>query len=241
MAQRTCTIDGCEKPHRARGLCSSHYNAEHQPNRHPVENVRCAQCGAVVSKRRDARFSHRFCSLTCRDLWRIETDNNPAPPPVERTVSKLPTNHPVRVLIRERARLALRGPLRVAYESGDWTSLLRTIEAECVKVDGCWLWSRRAQKGYGVVHLIDRDWFVHRLTAHASRAGSLDARMPVHHTCSERLCCNPLHLQVVTPHENTAEMLERRYYIDRIAELESALRDIDPNHPLVASRIAPAA
>ena len=94
MAQRTCTIDGCEKPHRARGLCSTHYNAEHQPNRHPAEDVRCAQCGVVVNKRRDSRRPQRFCSLICRDVWRIETGSNPAPPTQTIRFIPFPPDHP---------------------------------------------------------------------------------------------------------------------------------------------------
>lgn len=29
-----CSVAGCGKPHRARGLCSTHYNIEHVPDRH---------------------------------------------------------------------------------------------------------------------------------------------------------------------------------------------------------------
>lgn len=65
MAQRTCTHPGCAKPHRARGLCGSHYNQTYQPNRHQPQQVPCAACGAPVlrtggGKRRTA------CSYRCR-------------------------------------------------------------------------------------------------------------------------------------------------------------------------------
>lgn len=62
----------------------------------------------------------------------------------------------------------------------------------------------------------------------------IPSHKPVHHKCAEPLCFNPIHLQVVQPHENTAEMLERRYYLQRIADLETALRLVAPSHPLVA-------
>lgn len=39
---RPCTSDGCEKPHRARGYCSSHYNEQHRkPN--PTAKFDCAR------------------------------------------------------------------------------------------------------------------------------------------------------------------------------------------------------
>jgi hypothetical protein len=36
-----------------------------------------------------------------------------------------------------------------------------------------------------------------------------------------RTCVNPAHLQAVTQQENAAEMLERKAYLARIAELEA--------------------
>lgn len=48
MNKRTCAIPECNKAHRARGLCGSHYNAAHQPNRHAKRLVECAWCGTKV-------------------------------------------------------------------------------------------------------------------------------------------------------------------------------------------------
>lgn len=44
MNKRTCTMPECDKPHRARDLCSTHYNQQ-QPNRHKPRTVACAFCG----------------------------------------------------------------------------------------------------------------------------------------------------------------------------------------------------
>ncbi|WP_149030425.1 hypothetical protein [Kitasatospora sp. MBT66] len=51
----------------------------------------------------------------------------------------------------------------------------------------------------------------------------MDDWIPIHHKCAVRACVNPLHLQAVTPVENTAEMLERKALKARIAELEAEL------------------
>lgn len=80
---RTCTIEGCDKKHRSRGLCSTHYNQAHQPNRHHRAAYRCGHCGVEVVKFKDARFEARFCSTKCRDDWRRETGTNPHPPTVD--------------------------------------------------------------------------------------------------------------------------------------------------------------
>lgn len=70
MPQRTCGVDGCPKPHRARGLCSSHYNQQHQPDRHRKSTAQCTWCGRTCLKANTQRYAERFCSLSCRDTWR---------------------------------------------------------------------------------------------------------------------------------------------------------------------------
>ena len=64
---RTCTIDGCDKRHRARGLCTMHYNRAHQPNRHRPVEAPCALCGKVTLRSRGGGRVHgHTCSNDCR-------------------------------------------------------------------------------------------------------------------------------------------------------------------------------
>lgn len=81
MPQRTCGVEGCPKAHRARGLCSTHYNQQHQPNRHTKSTVACAWCGRATLKERGRanRYRKLFCSLQCRDRWRVSSQTNPSP------------------------------------------------------------------------------------------------------------------------------------------------------------------
>lgn len=52
MTQRTCTIDGCERPHLARGYCRPHYRKHANPDK-PRDRrltITCADCGETVQK-----------------------------------------------------------------------------------------------------------------------------------------------------------------------------------------------
>lgn len=63
---------GCGKPIRARGLCVTHYNQEHQPERHRKVTVSCGWCGKPCEKEpgRAERYAVLVCSLSCRDTHR---------------------------------------------------------------------------------------------------------------------------------------------------------------------------
>lgn len=64
---KTCTKDNCDRAHRARGLCASHYNQEHAPNRHAKKLVACAWCGTKVMKNSGGNKARRpVCSNQCR-------------------------------------------------------------------------------------------------------------------------------------------------------------------------------
>ena len=64
---KTCTKDNCDRAHRARGLCASHYNQEHAPNRHAKKLTTCAWCGTEVMKNSGGSKARRpACSDQCR-------------------------------------------------------------------------------------------------------------------------------------------------------------------------------
>lgn len=64
MPTKTCTVDGCGKAHRARGLCSTHYN-QRDPKWHAARTTHCVVCGTITA--RPASSSRRpVCSVACR-------------------------------------------------------------------------------------------------------------------------------------------------------------------------------
>lgn len=62
---KTCTKDGCGRPLRARGLCGSHYNQAHQPNRHAPTPTNCVVCHASIERAHKAD-RRPTCSPKCR-------------------------------------------------------------------------------------------------------------------------------------------------------------------------------
>lgn len=70
---KTCTEPGCSNAHRARGLCSTHYNRQHQPHRHAVRVAACTVCGTPAL--RPAKTSRRpACSTDCRRIIQFGPD-----------------------------------------------------------------------------------------------------------------------------------------------------------------------
>lgn len=62
---KTCTTIGCDRPLRARGLCSTHYNQVHQPGRHTLVATACVVCHIPIL--RGAKTGRRHvCSTDCR-------------------------------------------------------------------------------------------------------------------------------------------------------------------------------
>lgn len=75
MAKRTrsdspdkaCTSAHCDRPLRARGLCASHYNQKHQPDRHKTRLANCAYCGVqIITRPGGGRKYGPVCSTKCK-------------------------------------------------------------------------------------------------------------------------------------------------------------------------------
>lgn len=66
MTKRTCVFDGCAKPYRAKGMCSTHYNRTFDPERHAPVATPCTVCGKVVMKHKAYAGRRPVCSSRCR-------------------------------------------------------------------------------------------------------------------------------------------------------------------------------
>jgi len=239
---KTCTKDNCDRTHRARGLCASHYNQEHAPNRHAKKLMACAWCGTGVMKNSGGSKARRpVCSDQCRQ-W------------LTTPYCALPADHWARwhgkasdwkprtlvaiMTVEERGR-SQRTPLRIALEDGlspDETIRALRLESS-LNADGCWVSKRRGKDGYPIYQMAlkggkSKQYRLHRIALEA-KLGKPLGKQAAHHMCANSSCINPDHLQPISFRENTAEMMQRNYYIERIKELEAALLPAAPTHPLL--------
>lgn len=86
-----------------------------------------------------------------------------------------------------------------------WPSLAAKVEHYLDKTsspDGCWIWTRSTSGGgYGHMGWDGKVVRVHR--AYVKDLGwDVPDGMHLDHLCRNRVCCNPDHLEVVTPLEN---------------------------------------
>lgn len=71
----------------------------------------------------------------------------------------------------------------------------------------CWIWDGcRMASGYGRLTFESVGWLVHRIS-YAAFAGPIPDGHQVDHLCMQKDCCNPAHLEAVTPLENTVRAL----------------------------------
>ena len=99
MVQRTCDVDGCSRKHVARGLCSTHYNQQHQPDRHRKVQVTCDWCGRVVSKALTSQYQGRYCGMLCRDAACSPRRACEVPPTHPSRSCAVPEDHPSRLVV----------------------------------------------------------------------------------------------------------------------------------------------
>ena len=73
-----------------------------------------------------------------------------------------------------------------------------------IRVDesGCWLWqSATDHDGYALVHVDGVQQLAHRV-AYVLAVGAIPDGLVLDHTCRQRSCVNPFHLEPVTQLEN---------------------------------------
>jgi len=72
---------------------------------------------------------------------------------------------------------------------------------------GCWIWTgstsnKSSSHPYGNLKVDGKMVYAHRFL-YAAHKGPIPPGMQIDHLCRNTKCCNPEHLEVVTPRENT--------------------------------------
>lgn len=84
------------------------------------------------------------------------------------------------------------------------TPIADRIKAK-VKIDenGCWVWQLRChhKERYGIIAIDSKPKLVHRVS-YETFVGPIPEGLQLDHLCRNRPCCNPAHLEPVTPREN---------------------------------------
>ena len=76
------------------------------------------------------------------------------------------------------------------------------------KTDTCWLWTGATKPdGYGLFRFNGKSHYPHRLSLSHSLGRPIGNRLLVRHTCRNRNCLNPAHLQEGTHKDNYADYI----------------------------------
>jgi hypothetical protein len=73
----------------------------------------------------------------------------------------------------------------------------------------CLEWTGSTSDGYGLLRVGRRKVLVHRLLFELANHQRIPPGVLVMHECDNRRCCEPTHLRLGTPADNTADMVEK--------------------------------
>lgn len=76
------------------------------------------------------------------------------------------------------------------------------FEQYTIRTEGCWHWTGSPRGGYGRIRDGGRTFSAHR-ASYEHFVGPVPSGLTLDHTCRNKLCVNPAHLEPVTMRENT--------------------------------------
>ena len=119
--------------------------------------------------------------------------------------------------------LSQKSPLAKAIAAGNKTEIISLVRERSVLGEtGCWEWKGSFNgTQYPILSGLgrNRSYLLHRVVLE-TKIGRPLGKEQAHHVCANRKCVNPDHLQPISQASNLGEMLQRNFFISRIAELE---------------------
>ncbi len=172
MAKRTCSIDGCEKPHEARGWCNKHYLAwrHHGDPLTDLRPVRLPACSidGCPGPVKSLGWCGKHLSMWYRHGDPLGATRLHGPPEV-----------------RFWARVNKDGP----------------IPDYAPHLGPCWVFAFNMTKHqrYGKIYLTSTSWKSAHIYAYEQLIGPVPEGLELDHLCRNRACVRPEHLEPV-PH-----------------------------------------
>ena len=102
---------------------------------------------------------------------------------------------------------------------------------------GCWVWTGKISRRYGVVSMDDRPERVHRAIWRLEN-GPIPQGLFVCHRCDNPLCCNPAHLFLGTHLENVTDCVAKRRHSHGEKHPDAILAEMDVRK-IIAARGRP--
>jgi len=221
VVERTCSIEGCPKPVRARGWCTRHYYRWHR-NGNPLLTVRRVKgqfpCSVVGCP--NPADTRGWCHTHYARWKRHGTTADPVSFPTICSIEGCPKLHATRGWCGMHAERWRRyGDPLLLVGKGRPTAPLADRFWSKVAVgapDECWPWTEPVDaNGYpDGFYTKERTYRSHRL-AYELEHGPIPVGLTIDHachnrdltcpggiTCLHRRCCNPWHLEAVTAGDN---------------------------------------
>jgi len=112
----------------------------------------------------------------------------------------------------------------------DYEKLYNKIISKIEIKNDCWEWTGKLNKGgYGVVSYHEKRFYAHRISYIYNNE---TYPMVVHHTCKNRKCCNPKHLESVSSKKNAEQNilanLKRSKLFPHLEEVREMLKNNIP-------------